>query len=208
MPAPDWYPTPYGAVPIYSFPYILEPTSCGSFWATIALLSPTFITYTSLSLRIFWNQPWISTDVIQYSSDLLRGLPVTFSPANSEEDVIRVSTELNIKFSIKETCDQSPVWKIQKSTNPEVQWFVTTGGVEGNPGKDTIANWFKIEKVNLGYKLVYCPEDICSCEVLCRDIGIYSENGKGRILSLSDALSPFLVVFKKVGSSGSSCSSI
>ncbi|KAJ6364411.1 hypothetical protein OIU76_029375 [Salix suchowensis] len=138
-------------------------------------------------------------DVFQYSSDQLPGLPVTFSPANSEEDVIRVSTQLNIKFSIKETCDQSPVWKIQKSTNPEVQWFVTTGGEEGNP-----CNWFKIEKANLGYKLVYCPEDICSCEVLCRDIGIYVENGK-RILSLSDALSPFWVVFKKVGSS---CSSI
>jgi hypothetical protein len=34
---------------------ILEPTSCGSFWATIARLSPTFITYTSLSLRIFFS---------------------------------------------------------------------------------------------------------------------------------------------------------
>lgn len=143
-------------------------------------------------------------DVIQYSLDLLQGLPVTFSPANSEEDVIRVSTDLNIKFSIKETCDQSPVWKIQKSTNSEVQWFVTTGGVEGNPGMNTITNWFKIEKAGIGYKLVFCPEDICHCGVLCRDIGIYFENGKGRILSLSDVLSPFLVVFKKVGSSRSS----
>ena len=143
-------------------------------------------------------------DVIQYSLDLLQGLPVTFSPANSEEDIIRVSTDLNIKFSINEACDHSPVWKIQKSSNSEVQWFVTTGGEEGNPGTGTITSWFKIEKVGLGYKLVYCPEAICHCGVLCRDIGIYFENGKGRILSLSDAVSPFLVLFKKVGSSSSS----
>ncbi|KAJ6396649.1 hypothetical protein OIU77_021639 [Salix suchowensis] len=127
-------------------------------------------------------------DVIQYSSDQLPGLPVTFSPANSEEDVIRVSTELNIKFSIKETCDQSPVWKIQKSTNPEVQWFVTTGGVEGNPG-----NWFKIEKASIGYKLVYCPEDICRrCEGFMQRYWDLCLRMVKRILSLSDALSPFL----------------
>jgi hypothetical protein len=140
-------------------------------------------------------------DVIQYSLDQLQGLPVTFSPASSsEDDVIRVSTDLNIKFSIKKACDHSSVWKIQKSSNSEVQWFVTTGGEEGNPGVDTLTNWFKIEKAGtLGYKLVFCPEDICHCGVLCRDIGIYFENNRGRILSLSDKLSPFLVLFKKVG---------
>nr|AAQ84217.1 Kunitz trypsin inhibitor 4 [Populus trichocarpa x Populus deltoides]ACS92488.1 Kunitz-type protease inhibitor KPI-D10.2 [Populus trichocarpa x Populus deltoides] len=144
-------------------------------------------------------------DVIQYSSDLLQGLPVTFSPASSDDDVIRVSTDLNIKFSIKKACDHSSVWKIQKSSNSEVQWFVTTGGEEGNPGIDTLTNWFKIEKAGiLGYKLVSCPEGICHCGVLCRDIGIYRENDGRRILSLSDKLSPFLVLFKKVGPLSSS----
>lgn len=144
-------------------------------------------------------------DVIQYSLDQLQGLPVTFSPASSEDDVIRVSTDLNIKFSIKKACDHSSVWKIQKSSNSEVQWFVTTGGEEGNPGVHTLTNWFKIEKAGtLGYKLVFCPEDICHCGVLCRDIGIYFENNRGRILSLSDKLSPFVVLFKKVGPLSSS----
>nr|CAI77771.1 kunitz trypsin inhibitor [Populus tremula] len=147
-------------------------------------------------------------DVIQYSLDVFQGLPVTFSPASSEDDVIRVSTDLNIKFSIKKACDRSSVWKIQKSSNSEVQWLVTTGGEEGNPGCDTFTNWFKIEKgagtFGYNYKLVFCPEDICPSVGLCRDVGIYFESNRGRILSLSDKLSPFLVVFRKVGPLSSS----
>ncbi|KAK9204920.1 hypothetical protein WN943_015185 [Citrus x changshan-huyou] len=34
------------------------------------------------------------------------------------------------------------------------QWFVTIGGVEGNPDPQTTRNWFKIEKFYGDYKLV------------------------------------------------------
>ncbi|KAI3813009.1 hypothetical protein L1987_17722 [Smallanthus sonchifolius] len=37
------------------------------------------------------------------------------------------------------------------------QYAVMVGGVEGNPGPETLDNWFKIEKTEDGYKFVFCP---------------------------------------------------
>jgi hypothetical protein len=74
---------------------------------------------------------------------------------------------------------------------------VSTGGVEGNPGFNTVTNWFQIEKADDDYKIVFCPTKVCNCGVLCRDIGIYIEDNGTRTLSLSDALQPFKVQFKK-----------
>ncbi|RVW59413.1 Kunitz trypsin inhibitor 2 [Vitis vinifera] len=74
------------------------------------------------------------------------------------------------------------------------QRFVTTGGVEGNPGRETLDNWFKIEKYEDDYKLVFCPTVCDFCKPVCGDIGIYIQNGYRR-LALSDV--PFKVMFKK-----------
>ncbi|KAF9683755.1 hypothetical protein SADUNF_Sadunf04G0047300 [Salix dunnii] len=142
-------------------------------------------------------------DVVQEHLEISEGLPLTFTPVNPKKGVIRVSTDLNIKFSASSICVQSTVWKIQKSVNSEIQWFVTTGGVEGNPGIETITNWFKIEKTGDYYKLVFCPT-VCDCGALCRDIGVYIHDNGVRTLSLSDSLQPFLVHFKKASSSSSS----
>ncbi|KAK2642914.1 hypothetical protein Ddye_024677 [Dipteronia dyeriana] len=135
-------------------------------------------------------------DVVQERHEVENGLPVTFSPVNIKKGVIRLSTDQNIKFNASTICVQSTVWKLDSYDDSLGQWFVTTGGVEGNPGRETTSNWFKIEKFDDDYKLVFCPSVCDTCRVLCRDIGIYIDRATGiRRLALSDT--PFKVMFKK-----------
>ncbi|KAK2642909.1 hypothetical protein Ddye_024672 [Dipteronia dyeriana] len=114
-------------------------------------------------------------DVVQERSEVEIGLPLTFSPVNITKGVIRLSTDQNIKFSASTICVQSTVWKLDSHDDSLGQWFVTTGGVEGNPGRETTSNWFKIEKFDDDYKLVFCPS-VCD---ICRDIGIYIDQATG-----------------------------
>ncbi|KAK7392999.1 hypothetical protein VNO78_21449 [Psophocarpus tetragonolobus] len=75
------------------------------------------------------------------------------------------------------------------------QWFVITGGVVGNPGRETIGNWFKIEKYNdYYYKLVYCPSVCPSCKHQCRNVGMFKDQNGNQRLALSD---PFQLRFFK-----------
>ncbi|KAK4857398.1 hypothetical protein QYF36_000047 [Acer negundo] len=135
-------------------------------------------------------------DVVQERHEVENGLPVTFSPVNIKKGVVRLSTDQNIKFSASTICVQSTVWKLDSHDDSLGQWFVTTGGVEGNPGRETTNNWFKIEKFDDDYKLVFCPSVCDTCRVLCRDIGIYIDQATGiRRLALSDT--PLKVMFKK-----------
>ncbi|KAI9198508.1 hypothetical protein LWI28_017073 [Acer negundo] len=135
-------------------------------------------------------------DVVQERHEVENGLPVTFSPVNIKKGVVRLSTDQNIKFSASTICIQSTVWKLDSHDDSLGQWFVTTGGVEGNPGRETTSNWFKIEEFDDDYKLVFCPSVCDTCRVLCRDIGIYIDQATGiRRLALSDT--PFKVMFKK-----------
>lgn len=133
-------------------------------------------------------------DVVQEQHEVKDGLPLTFSPVNLTKGVVRVSTDMNIKFSAATICVQSTVWKLDSHDDSLAQWFVTSGGVEGNPGRETTSNWFKIEKYDNDYKLVFCPSVCDFCKVLCRDIGIYIDGGIRR-LALSDV--PFKVMFKR-----------
>ncbi|KAK0578887.1 hypothetical protein LWI29_017758 [Acer saccharum] len=135
-------------------------------------------------------------DVVQERNEVENGLPVIFSPVNIKKGVVRLSTDQNIKFNASTICIQSTVWKLDSHDDSLGQWFVTTGGVEGNPGRETTSNWFKIEKFDDDYKLVFCPSVCDICKVLCRDIGIYIDQATGiRRLALSDT--PFKVMFKK-----------
>ncbi|XP_054792171.1 miraculin-like [Prosopis cineraria] len=121
------------------------------------------------------------------------GLGVSFTPVNSKKGRIRVSTDLNVMFSANTDCPQSNVWKLDDYDNTTGQWFVTTGGVVGNPGRQTVRDWFKIEKYEESYKFVYCPSVCTNCKVLCKDIGIYADSHGNRRLALSDT--PFKVQF-------------
>ena len=133
-------------------------------------------------------------DVVQDKLEVSHGLPLTFTPVNPKQDVIRVSTDHNIKFSAATICAQSTVWKLEYDESTG-QRFITTGGVEGNPGRGTLSNWFKIEKYGDDYKLVFCPTVCNFCKVICRDVGVYIQKGYRRLALTTDA--PFRVMFKK-----------
>ena len=128
-----------------------------------------------------------------------QGLPLQFAPVNPKRGVVRVSTDLNIMFSAADenSCpNYSTVWMLDHFDASKGQTFVTTGGVVGNPGPQTIRNWFKIEKYDGAYKLVYCPSVCTSCKHLCKDIGMFVDKDKRMRLALSDV--PFKVKFQKV----------
>ncbi|XP_021810339.1 kunitz trypsin inhibitor 2-like [Prunus avium] len=147
-----------------------------------------------LTLASTSNTTSCPLDVVQEQHEVSNGLPLTFSPVNPKKGVVRVSTDHNIKFSAATICVQSTIWKLDKFDEQTGQWFVTSGGVEGNPGRQTTSNWFKIEKYDEDYKLVFCPTVCNFCKVICRDVGIFIQDGKRR-LALTDV--PFKVMFKK-----------
>ncbi|KAK7380141.1 hypothetical protein VNO78_32589 [Psophocarpus tetragonolobus] len=123
------------------------------------------------------------------------GLPLTFAPVNPKKGVIRVSIDLNIKFSTLTSCPrQSTVWKLDRFDFSNRQWFVTTGGVVGNPSLETINNWFKIEKYDGAYKLVYCPSVVKSQKHLCKNVGLFVDEKGNRRLALTDV--PLKVQFQ------------
>ncbi|XP_027359333.1 miraculin-like [Abrus precatorius] len=126
--------------------------------------------------------------------DGYQGSPLTFTPVNTKKGVIRVSTDLNIYFPIETTCPESTVWKLKDYDYSTGQRFITTGGSFGNPGWQTINNWFKIEKFEDAYKLVYCPSVCSDCSYQCSDIGIYQDQ-YGKRLALSYA--PYKVQFQR-----------
>ncbi|KAK7270709.1 hypothetical protein RJT34_26066 [Clitoria ternatea] len=125
-----------------------------------------------------------------------RGLPLSFSPVDPNKGVVRVSTDLNIVFSTDRTscAEYSPVWKLDHFDVSKRQWFVTTGGSMGNPGWETIQNWFKIEKCDGAYKIVYCPSVCPSSKHMCKDVGVFVDDDGYRRLALSDV--PFKVKFQ------------
>ncbi|CAL0332630.1 unnamed protein product [Lupinus luteus] len=134
--------------------------------------------------------------IVQEKVEILNGKPVTFTPYKANKDgVILTSTDLNIKsFITTTTCSQTPVWRLLKVLSGV--WFLSTGGVEGNPGSQTIVNWFKIEKDGKDYVLSFCPS-VCNCQTLCRSLGIYIDDDGNKHLALSDKVPSFRVVFKR-----------
>ncbi|KAK7270717.1 hypothetical protein RJT34_26075 [Clitoria ternatea] len=122
------------------------------------------------------------------------GSVISFTPVNTKKGVIRVSTDLNINFvAYYSSCPQSTVWKLKGYDYSTGQWFVTTGGDFGNPGWQTINNWFKIEEYEDAYKLVYCPSVCKGCSYQCSDIGIYQDQ-YGKRLALT--YPPYKVKFQ------------
>uniref|UniRef100_UPI0035F21CDE 21 kDa seed protein-like n=1 Tax=Durio zibethinus TaxID=66656 RepID=UPI0035F21CDE len=137
--------------------------------------------------------------VVQRRSDLDNGIPVVFYNLDSNDDTVRVSTDLNVEFvPIRDRlCLTSTVWKVDNYDTSTGKWWVTTDGVIGNPGPHTLQSWFKIESGNLGYKFNFCPSVCESCITLCSDIGRYGNDGQMR-LALAESGWPF--VFKKASS--------
>lgn len=137
-------------------------------------------------------------DVVQEGGELNRGVPVTFLPVNHTETTIKESTDLNIKFSGGSICKESTVWRLDAASS---QLFISTGGVVGNPGRATLSNWFRIDKLegsnnNWWYKLVFCPGVCDTCRPICGELGIIIEKSGTRRLALNTGRT-FQVFFKK-----------
>lgn len=134
--------------------------------------------------------------VMQENLEVLNGLPLRFLPADTKQQNIGLSSDLNIVFNAATICVQSTAWKLGGIDGNTGRRYVMSNGAIGHPGADTLSSWFKIEKVGSGngYKIVYCPSVCSSCKVVCGDIGVFNENGK-RWLGMSDE--PFVLVFKK-----------
>ncbi|KAH7550618.1 hypothetical protein ACOSP7_023936 [Xanthoceras sorbifolium] len=145
------------------------------------------------------NEP-CPMDVFQERSDLQRGRPLLFFPLNytgEEGTVIYGSTDLNIKFNVEpRSCnEETTVWKVDNYDDQKGAWFITTNGVIGNPGAETLKNWFKFEKAadNLNmYKIVHCPSVCKSCVKLCSAVGIDFETE--RRLALSHSAFPVVLI--------------
>ncbi|QCD94987.1 Kunitz inhibitor ST1-like [Vigna unguiculata] len=126
--------------------------------------------------------------------DGYQGLQFMFLPVNEKKGVIRVSTDLNILFATYTACPDSTVWKLKDYDYSSSHWFVTTGGALGNPGPQTIESWFKIEKYEDAYKMVYCPSVCNYCNYPCSDLGIYQDQYGKRLALTSE---PYKVQFQK-----------
>lgn len=79
------------------------------------------------------NETSCPFDVVQEQHEVSNGLPLIFTPVNPKKGVVRVYTDLNIKFLASTICVQSTMWKLDNFDEQTGQWFVTSGGVEGNP---------------------------------------------------------------------------
>ncbi|KAH7550619.1 hypothetical protein ACOSP7_023933 [Xanthoceras sorbifolium] len=140
-------------------------------------------------------------DVVQESSDLKPGRALLFFPFNYTGEagtVVYDSTDLNIQFNVRpRSCNQeTTVWKVDNYDDAKGEWFITTNGVIGNPGAETLQNWFKFMKVSADfdmYKIVHCPSVCKSCVKLCSDVGIHFETERRLALSHS----PFRLVLIK-----------
>ncbi|WMV21151.1 hypothetical protein MTR67_014536 [Solanum verrucosum] len=129
--------------------------------------------------------------------DYYPGTPLLFSSANSKKGIIRLSTDLNIDYNLSYTvCTKSndAIWTVGSYDRRAQSYFLILGGVKGNPGHETIRNWFKIEEFGDNYKITYCPSVCKDCKIMCKDVGIIEYNGQKR-LGLSDF--PVEVKFEK-----------
>ncbi|XP_016566818.2 kunitz trypsin inhibitor 5-like [Capsicum annuum] len=115
--------------------------------------------------------------VSQNADESALGSSLRFSPVDPKENTVRLSDDMNIKFTSMVISDSSTVWRINTEVSPQ-RYLVTVGGVEGNPGSKTLVNWFRIDKYEDAYKLVYCPGVCNLCRPFCGDIGVLVENGK------------------------------
>nr|GLL16600.1 miraculin-like isoform X1 [Ipomoea trifida] len=65
---------------------------------------------------------------------------------------------------------------------------------KGNPGQQTLSNWFKIVKTTNAYKFMFCPSVCDDCSYVCQDVGISKKRGQRRLV-LSNT--PLEINFKK-----------
>ncbi|KMT07071.1 hypothetical protein BVRB_6g153980 [Beta vulgaris subsp. vulgaris] len=136
--------------------------------------------------------------VAQENHEVSNGLPLKFFPTNpNDHDKIPLGYDVNIVFDAATICVQPTGWMLAFDEASGTR-YVGIGGTIGNPGVDTLSNWFAIEKAGSGlydYKIRFCPAVCIFCTVMCGDVGVFIGEGGTRFLALTDR--PLLVRFKK-----------
>lgn len=88
------------------------------------------------------------------------------------------------------------MWRLTGSEDDTALYYVATDGVKGNPGKDTLSNWFKVDEYMGYYKLRFCPGVCNFCKPVCGDLSVVIRDGK-RWLVLDKENQPFPFEFVK-----------
>lgn len=135
-------------------------------------------------------------NVMQEADGGYMGLPLKIFPADGKA-VIELESDLNLAFMAATTCVQRTVWRMGDTDWNTGRRYVRSDGVVGKPGAETVRNWFKMERLGEGYKIVYCPGVCGECRVECGDVGVFVESGR-RWLALGGH--PLLIAFKKLPS--------
>ncbi|PWA36946.1 proteinase inhibitor I3 [Artemisia annua] len=132
-------------------------------------------------------------DVVQENNEHLNGQPLSFSLAVPfKGGVVRESADVNIIFTGATSCDQPAVWRVEEAVGHRV---VSSRGNLGGPSPGTVNNWFKIEKFENSYKIVFCPKVCNTCRLDCGDVG--SKIAKNGRISLVLNTKPLKVKFIK-----------
>ncbi|XP_031263005.1 miraculin-like [Pistacia vera] len=161
-------------------------------------------------------------DVVQEKLDINRGQSLLFSPATQNEDgffmnpliirayhiispatengdgIVYESSDLNIRFYSQDALCLQIVWRVNDYDSSTGEWFITRSGVAGNPGAETLLNWFKFERFGNthSYKIVHCPKVCDTCATLCGDVGVHLLSGTRRLVLKADP-GNFLINFIK-----------
>ncbi|XP_024043139.1 21 kDa seed protein [Citrus clementina] len=85
-------------------------------------------------------------DVVQLSSDLQKGTRLRFATYDNTS-IINEEVDLNVRFSTETRCNEPTVWRVDSYDASRGKSFISTGGVEGNPGAQALKNWFKFERI-------------------------------------------------------------
>ncbi|TYJ16234.1 hypothetical protein E1A91_A10G237500v1 [Gossypium mustelinum] len=137
--------------------------------------------------------------VTQRKSSVDNGIPVIFSNSDSNDRVVRLSSDINIEFIRlrPNICRTTTVWKVDDYDHSAGKWWVVTNGVKGNPGANTLTSWFRIETERSPfYTFKYCPAVCGTCPALCNEIGKYTD---GEMVRFALSTSPgWSFYFKKV----------
>ncbi|XP_058773501.1 kunitz-type trypsin inhibitor-like 1 protein [Vicia villosa] len=111
--------------------------------------------------------------IFQDSNKLINGLPVKFNVSGLNPDIIFTGTPIEIEFTERPNCAESPKWLIYVD-DIILKACVGIGGPENYPSFKTWSGTFNIKKheSGFGYKLGFCKKDSSSC----LDIGRYNNN--------------------------------
>lgn len=132
-------------------------------------------------------------DVVQVLNQTSNGLPLRFSPVNNQ--TVSLGTDLNVQFDAVTICASANVWRLVSDDNLPNLYYVSTGGVLGNPGRETLSNWFGIQRYEDAYMFYFCPTVCDTCRPVCGNIGVVIFDSGRRLLGLSNQ--PLKVAFKK-----------